>query len=239
MKLYPVAILAGGLATRMRPLTVNTPKSMLSIDGVPFIAYQLELLRRHGFQKVVICIGHLGDSIQKYVGNGSRWNLSVAWSYDGETLMGTGGAIRNALPLLGNRFFVLYGDSYLCCPYAKIQEAFSVSGKPGLMTVYRNNGRLDVSNVHFEEGKIIAYNKKNPIPAMCYVDYGVGLLESFVFENLPSERVCDLADIYSRMASCGELAGVEVTQRFYEIGSRKGLCDFKRYITQRQSCKSI
>src|SRR6266481_3446322 len=109
----PIAVIAGGLATRMGDRARTTPKSMLVVAGEPFIAHQLRLFRREGLERVVLCVAHLGDQIEDFVGDGAKFGLSVNYSPDGETLMGTGGAVKKALPLLGDEFFITYGDSYL------------------------------------------------------------------------------------------------------------------------------
>ena len=145
----PVAILAGGLATRLRPITEKIPKSLVPVAGKPFLAHQLELLHARGIRRAVLCIGHLGEMIQRDFGDGAAFGVKLDYSFDGEKLLGTGGAIKRALPLLGDEFFVLYGDSYLPVEYAPVAEFFHRSGKPGLMTVYRNEGSYDTSNVVF------------------------------------------------------------------------------------------
>ncbi len=151
----PAAILAGGLATRLGPLTEGLPKSLVEVAGQPFIVHQLRLLHRNGITQIVLCVGHLGEQIQAAVGDGRRWGVHLEYSFDGPQLMGTGGAIRQALPLLGDRFFVLYGDSYLDCDYQAARRAFAASGKLALMTVFRNENRWDPSNVVFQDGQIL------------------------------------------------------------------------------------
>ena len=113
----PVAILAGGLATRLRPITEKIPKSLVDVAGEPFIVRQLDYLFRQRVRDVVLCIGYLGEMIEAVVGDGSRFGLRVSYSIDGPILLGTGGALRRAAPLLGEAFFVLYGDSYLPVDY--------------------------------------------------------------------------------------------------------------------------
>ena len=156
----PVAILAGGLATRLRPITEKIPKSLLPVAGRPFLAHQLELLRKNGIERVVLCVGYLGELIQQRFGDGAPFGVRLDYSSDADRLLGTGGAVRNALPLLGQKFFVLYGDSYLDCDYQAVIRSFQSSGKDGLMTVFRNAGQWDQSNVVFREGQIIRYDKK-------------------------------------------------------------------------------
>lgn len=216
------AILCGGLATRLRPATEKIPKSLIPIHGEPFIAHQLRLLRAHGITRIVLCAGYLGEMIQDFVGN-------VPISFDGPQLLGTAGAIRNALPMLGPSFFVLYGDSYLPCDYRSIAQAFAASGKRGLMTIYRNEGRFDSSNVEAAEGRIVRYEKGTRDPALQYIDYGLGVFERSVFEELDAN---DLEEIYQRLLTNRQLAAFEVKERFYEIGSLQGIQDLEQYLSK-------
>lgn len=220
--MLPAAILAGGLATRLRPLTEVIPKSLIEIAGEPFLAHQLRLLRGRGIDQVVLCIGHLGEQVQAFAGDGRAFGIHVRYSSDGPAPLGTAGALRQALPLLGDAFFVIYGDSYLTCDYAAAERAFLDSGKSGLMTVYRNQGRWDTSNVEFTAGRILRYDKVARTPAMRHIDYGLGIFRREVFERLPAGRH-DLADVYRDLLARGELAAIEVPERFYEIGSVAGI----------------
>jgi len=221
--LLPVAILAGGLATRLRPITETLPKSLLEVNGEPFVVHQLRLLHANGIQQVVLCIGHLGQEIQAILGDGSRFGVRIEYSFDGPALLGTAGAVKKALPQLGNSFFVLYGDSYLPCDYAAVAQSFAAAGALGLMTVFRNEGKWDSSNVEFEGGRILAYSKTQRTERMHHIDYGLGVFQAAAFRDLPADRACDLADLYADLLRRGQLAGFEVEQRFYEIGSHAGL----------------
>lgn len=227
--MLPVAILAGGLATRLGPLTEAIPKSLIPIDGVPFVAHQLRLLQRNGIQHVILCVGHLGGMIEEMVGDGSSYGIKVAYSYDGATLLGTAGAIRTALPKLGESFFVMYGDSYLACDYPAIEREFLRDNKFGLMTVFRNNGQWDTSNVEFVGGRILAYSKKNRTARMQYIDYGLGVFRAEAFARASAS---DLADVYSELLQAGELAAVEVCERFYEMGSPAGLKEMTTFLSR-------
>jgi NDP-sugar pyrophosphorylase family protein len=228
----PVAILAGGLATRLRPMTESIPKGLIEICGKPFIVHQLKLLRRHNIERVVLCVGFLGEMMRAAIGDGRQFGLDVKYSFDGPALLGTGGALKKALPLLGDVFFVLYGDSYLDCDYDAVQLAFERSGLPALMTIFRNENRWEKSNVLFIDDTIVKYDKKNPTPKMKHLDYGLGVLKSSVFEVLRRDQPFDLSDIYKDFASRGELAGYEVSQRFYEIGSQEGLQETEQYLAR-------
>jgi NDP-sugar pyrophosphorylase family protein len=231
----PVAILAGGLATRLRPLTEKIPKVLLPVAGKPFLAHQLELLRGQGLRRVVLCLGHLGEMVVQEFGDGRDWGMQLAYSFDGPKLLGTGGALRQALPELGEEFFVLYGDSYLTTPFAPVAEFFERSGQPGLMTVYRNEGRFDTSNVVFRGGRIVIYDKKARLPEMRHIDYGLSMFRAGVFREWPAGEAFDLADVMQRLVARGQLAGFEVPGRFYEIGSPAGLAELEALLTGRAS----
>lgn len=226
--MLPVAILAGGLATRLRPLTESTPKSLLPVHGRPFVWHQLRLLQSKGVRKVVLCLGFLGQKIEEAIGDGSQLGLSVDYSYDGPRLLGTAGAVRAALSLLGESFFVMYGDSYLDCDYAAVQQAFLHSQKLALMTIFHNAGLWDTSNVEFEAGIIRAYSKKNRTVRMRYIDYGLGVFSAKAFER---SAAGDLAELYAELLGAGELAALEVHERFYEIGSLEGLSEMARVLS--------
>lgn len=219
----PIAILAGGLATRLQPLTSKVPKAMLEVAGEPFIAHQLRLLRREGIIRVVLCVGYLAEQIEAYVGNGNQFGLHVDYKLDGPQLRGTGGALRAAIDLLGTDFLIMYGDSWLDTSYAAVVDAFHDSHLPALMTVFRNESQWDRSNVWFEEGRIRVYNKREKLPQMHHIDWGLGMIRAEVLSDRPADEPFDLADVYSELASVGKLAGYEVTTRFYEIGSAVGL----------------
>jgi NDP-sugar pyrophosphorylase family protein len=227
---WPVAILAGGLANRLRPITGTIPKALVPVAGVPFIAQQLRLLHSAGLRRVVICAGHLGEMIEAEVGSGENFDLRIDYSFDGPRLLGTGGALKRALPLLGRHFFVLYGDSYLPIDYRKVASAFASSHQAGLMTVFRNEGRWDTSNVQFEGGRILSYDKKQRTPAMHHIDYGLGLFRSEALASWPDNEPFDLAEVYRRLLSENQLAGHEVTERFYEIGSPEGLAELDTFL---------
>jgi NDP-sugar pyrophosphorylase family protein len=237
--MLPVIILAGGLATRLRPITEEIPKSLIEVAGKPFICHQLEYLRKQGISSVVLCIGFLGEMIQEVVGNGSRWDIHVSYSLDGPALLGTGGALRQALPLLGEYFFILYGDSYLPINFFDVQKKYVASGKKGLMTVLRNQNQWDKSNVEINAGQIIEYNKTLIRPQMHYIDYGLGLLQGAALHAYPVGRAFDLSKVYNDLSLAGELAGYEVFERFYEIGSHQGIADTQAYLLQKTAKGSL
>ncbi|MBS0662200.1 MAG: nucleotidyltransferase family protein [Verrucomicrobia bacterium] len=220
---FPVALLAGGLATRLRPVTEKIPKLLVEVAGEPFFSHQLRLLQRSGLTHLVLCVGHLGEQIVERYGDGSKWGVRIEYSFDGPRLLGTGGALIRALPKLGDAFYVLYGDSYLPIDYAPVGEHFLKSGKQGLMTVYENRGRYDTSNVWYEEGVIRVYDKQARRPEMHHIDYGLGLFRASAFDGFSREEPVDLAAVQQALVSRGELVGYEIRERFYEIGSPAGL----------------
>lgn len=227
--MFPVAILAGGLATRLRPLTEKIPKALINVAGKPFIVRQLHYLKTQGITNIVLCTGYLGEQIESVVGNGRSFGMTVTYSPDGPLLLGTGGALIKALPLLGDQFFVLYGDSFLPCDFKNVQASFISSEKPALMTVLKNGNLWDKSNVLFRNGMLIEYNKNSPKPGMEHIDYGLGILSAEVLKDSPSRQPLDLADVYHRLSLEGRLSGFEVSERFYEIGSHSGLKEAEDY----------
>ena len=242
-----VAILAGGLATRLRPITETVPKSLIEINGEPFVAHQLRLLQSKGIRRVVLCVGHLGELVQRAVGDGSAFGLQIDYSFDGPVLLGTAGAIRNSLPKLGDSFFVMYGDSYLPCDYAAIARNFEFSSLRsgrmlGMMTVFRNEDKWDTSNVEFEAGefevgKILAYSKTNRTPRMRYIDYGLGVFRAEAFQGLPAGKACDLTELYQDLLERRQLAAFEVRERFYEIGSPAGLRETGEFLAAKSESR--
>jgi MurNAc alpha-1-phosphate uridylyltransferase len=236
--MLPVAILAGGLATRLQPLTRHTPKSLVMVAGRPFIFHQLELLRSEGIRQVVLCVGHLGEQIEAAVGDGRQFGLEVEYSFDGSRLLGTGGALKRALPLLGADFFVLYGDSYLPCSFATIQAAYETAHRPALMTVLRNDNRWGRSNVAYRADGSFEYNKHPDRDAALdidfrHIDFGLSVLSAPVLQPYPESVSLDLADIWRDLSCRGQLAAFEVPNRFYEIGSACGLADTEDFLRRR------
>jgi N-acetyl-alpha-D-muramate 1-phosphate uridylyltransferase len=227
----PIVILAGGLATRLRPLTEKIPKALLEVGGRPFLEHQIELLKRNEITDIVLCVGYLGDMIEQRYSNGESLGLHLSYSFDGPKLLGTGGAVKKALSLLPDAFFVLYGDSYLPIDYRAVVSAFQEAGKPALMTVYANADAWDTSNVWFEQGRIRLYSKREKLPEMRYIDYGLMICTRQIFDDSPNDVPFDLADTLENLSRIGQLAGHEVNQRFYEIGSPAGLSELDRLLS--------
>lgn len=227
----PAALLAGGLATRLRPITEKIPKALVDIDGRPFIDHQLALLHRNGIRRVVMCLGYRGEMVEQHCGDGSRYGgMELRYSYDGETLLGTGGALRRAAHLLGDVFWVMYGDSYMDINYRAVLDFYARTGAQGLMTVLRNGNRWDKSNVLFKDGTLLRYDKRDVTPDMDFIDYGVGILTGAALAEVPADRPFDLAELYTRMVAEGRMVGYEVTNRFYEIGTPAALEEARAYL---------
>ena len=228
-------ILAGGLATRLWPETQTTPKCLIPINGRPFAEYQLAWLARQGITDIIYCIGYLGEQVRANLDDGSRYGVRIRYSDEGEDLKGTGGALRVAFDtgLLAETFFVLYGDSFLPVQFAPVLSAFHASGKRALMTVMRNENRWDTSNAIFTAPLVTLYDKECDAAVrarMEYIDYGLSVLaRQLVADEIPTGQRVDLADVLKGMSVAGELAGFEITERFYEIGSPSGIAEFSAF----------
>jgi N-acetyl-alpha-D-muramate 1-phosphate uridylyltransferase len=221
-------ILAGGLATRLRPITEKIPKALIEINGKPFIDYQLNYLKKKGMTNIVLCTGFLAEQIVDYVGNGSRYDLKIIYSNDGDKLLGTGGAIKNAITHLDDDFFILYGDSFLPVEYNPVYEKFKQKNLSALMTILENNNLWDKSNVVFDGKQINLYDKKNSLPQMNYIDYGLSICKKDIFTKM-TYNTFDLAEIFTSLSKKNQLDFYEVKQRFYEIGSKQGIEDFSSF----------
>ena len=232
----PVVILAGGLATRMRPATETLPKALLPVNGRPFADLQLSWLRSIGVTEVVYSVGYRADAIVRHVGDGRRFGLLVRYAADGDRPLGTGGALRLVIDsgLVAESFGVINGDSYLTLDLARIEAAFADSGCPALMTVMRNRGRWEASNAVYQDGRVVVYDKSRPKRwrrRMEWIDYGFLILSrSAVTDRVPPGETADLADLLRDLSGAGQLAGHEVEERFYEIGSPEGLIALERHL---------
>jgi NDP-sugar pyrophosphorylase family protein len=231
--MLPVVVLAGGLATRLRPVTEQIPKSLISIKGIPFVIHQLTLFQKKGISEVHFCLGYLGEQVEHAVKSSRFHNeMHISYTFDGEKLLGTGGAIINAFPFLPEHFFVMYGDSYLDISYQDVESYYipRSSDAKGLMTIFHNKDQWDKSNVIFRNHELLLYSKRESHPDMEYIDYGLGILTKKNFESVNPQTSFDLAEVYSRLSRERKLIGYEVFQRFYEIGSFKGIEDFNTYL---------
>ena len=227
----PVALLAGGLATRLRPFTQTMPKALVPVAGRPFIDHQLDLLHRNGIRNIAMCLGYLGHMVRDHLGDGSSRGMELQYSFDGDKLLGTGGAVRRALPMLGEVFWIMYGDSYMDIEYRAVLKTFDAHPNAlGLMTVLHNVGRWDKSNVVFRDGQLIRYDKRSASPEMQHIDYGIALLRRPAVESIAPDTPSDLADLYSRLVAEGKMIGYEVNNRFYEIGTPESLAEADAYL---------
>ena len=226
--LPPICILAGGPGTRLGERVAETPKPLLEVAGEPFLLHQLRLLAQHGAEQVVLCVGYLGEKIESEIG-AARFGVEIEYSYDGPGLDGTLGALRRARGLLGDRFLILYGDTYLRLDYRAAVAAWIAGGCVGLMTVLRNDGRWDTSNVVQAKGRVLAYDKRAPTAEMHWIDYGLGGLEARALD-LVGEDERDLAALYQHLAATGELCAYEARERFYEIGRPEGLAETDAFL---------
>ena len=224
-----IAILAGGKATRLYPKTLSVSKSMIDVAGKPFIGHQLELLHRKGMHNIVLCLGNLSGDIVGYVGDGSKFGVNVKYSFDGDTLAGTGGAIINAMDILSDPFMIMYGDSFLNIDFIDIIEYFQKLEFSGLMTVLKNDNKWDKSNVDFRDGRIIKYDK-NSAGKLSYIDFGLSMLRKRALDKYSFPGSFDLTEVFSDLVKRNDLAGFEVKQRFYEIGSFTGIEETEKYI---------
>jgi NDP-sugar pyrophosphorylase family protein len=225
-----VAILAGGLATRLRPISNDIPKSLIDICGKPFIDWQLKLLSQNGIDKVVLCTSYKSEKIEEFVGDGSRYGIDVKYSKDGNMQLGTGGAIKKASQILEDEFMILYGDSYLPIDYMEVQSAFYATKKPALMTIYQNNGAFDSSNVAIESGLIKSYSKVRNNHEFTHIDFGLSVFTKSIFDSFKFDEKFDLSEIFTKLSNLGILGGFEIYERFYEVGSVRGIIDFTNYI---------
>lgn len=233
---FQVAVLMGGLGTRLKDYTKQCPKSLVDVSGRPFFDYQLDLLAAWGFRKFVFLIGYKADMIEEYYGDGSSRGISIKYSYDGEKLLGTGGAVRRALDLLEDDFLLIYGDSFMDIDYAETlyrYERDKESGARALMTVLRNNDRFDKSNVVMDNGRLVLYDKHEPAPEMEHIDYGVCVYERSLFEEYSPDEAFDIASIQHELSVKGLMSAQTVTKRFYEIGSPASLQEFSQYVKKR------
>ena len=230
--MLPLAILAGGFATRLGSLTTEIPKCLIKINGRPFVDWQLELLIANGYSEFVFCVSYKSDAIKEHLGDGKDRGVSIQYSLDGPTQLGTGGAIQNALPKLGEIFGVIYGDSYLPTNYLSVEQDFRSSRSQALMTVFENQNQFDSSNVEFNDGKLINYKKGTSNKNMRHIDYGIMFFRQEAFRPWRSHSSFDLSEVCHQLAINGQLDGFEVFERFYEIGSVQGIEELSQYLRE-------
>jgi MurNAc alpha-1-phosphate uridylyltransferase len=224
-------IMAGGRGTRLGRLTARRPKSLVDVHGRPFLEHQLELLRGSGIRRILLCVGYFGEQIKERIGNGRRLGVAVEYSEEGEELLGTGGALKKAGPFLDDRFFLLWGDSYLLLDYRKIWGAYLNGRCLGLMVVYKNSNERVRSNVAVRDGRVVLYDKWQPPPDMSYIDNGLSAWAKEILGMIPAGRPFEVERLFQELAPRGEVAAFETDQRFYEIGSKAGLAELRRLLT--------
>ncbi len=223
-------ILAGGLGTRLRPLTETIPKALVPIAGRPFIEYQIELFRYHRVRDLIICVGYLGHLIEEHLGDGRRFDVSIRYGYERDGLLGTAGAVKNVEPLLADAFFVQYGDSYLLVDYSDAMACFQQHDATGLMVVYKNHDRWDRSNVVVNGNRVQVYDKVRQSPGMEYIDFGTSVFRHDAFADIPVGVAADLSSVYASLIAQGQLLAYEAHHRFYEVGSPQGLHEFESLV---------
>jgi MurNAc alpha-1-phosphate uridylyltransferase len=227
-------ILAGGLATRLQPSTLTTPKALIEVAGRPFIAWQLERIQSSGFETVLLCVGHLGERIREFVGDGQKFGLRVSYSDDGPRLLGTAGALRRALGLLEPLFLVTYGDSFLPFDYrAPLEDLSSHPAALGSLAVFLNRGRWDASNVELAGELVARYEKGKKDPSLEYIDYGAIALRREVIAALPDGEPRGLDRVQEELARQRRLRAVVAEERFFEIGSEQGLRDLEQRLSSK------
>ena len=218
-----VAILAGGLGTRLRPLTQSVPKPMVPIRGRPFLEYQIEWIRHFGFNRILLLVGYLAENIERYFQDGQRWGLSISYSHESSP-MGTAGALKLASDRLEDRFLLLNGDTYLPITYTDMVKRFMECRQIGLMAVYKNTGAIAPNNVLVsDQGLVTRYDKKVPI-GLTHVDAGAYAFRKSVLDRIPAGTVTSLeGHIFPELVSAGELMSYPVRERYYDIGTFKRL----------------
>jgi NDP-sugar pyrophosphorylase family protein len=229
MNILPVAILAGGLGTRIKSVSRGLPKSLIEFNRRPFIEWQLQLLEKNKCREVVICLGHKSTLIKNYLDYRPKSKLRINISYDGDNCLGTGGALIKAKKHLGEAFLVLYGDSYIFVNFEEVSDHFLNINKLGLMTVLRNDLRIEPSNVYFRNKSVLKYDKINRSSSMNHIDYGLNAFRSNAFNDFDTDNFLDLSEILKNLSNQNQLAGYEVYQRYFEVGSIQGAKEFEKF----------
>jgi N-acetyl-alpha-D-muramate 1-phosphate uridylyltransferase len=226
-------ILAGGLGTRLRPITESIPKALVPVCGRPFLEYQLGFLKRNGVDEVILCVGYLGDLVEEHFGDGRRFGLTIRYGFERDRLLGTAGAVKNVEGLLARTFFVVNGDTYPPIDFVRVMESFLARDRLGLMVVFRNEDRWDRSNVVVDGDVVSAYDKSHKLPEMAYIDFGVSVFRREAFARLPAGVSIDLSTVYHHLITHKQLLAYETSQRFYEVGSPPGLREFETLVEAR------
>jgi NDP-sugar pyrophosphorylase family protein len=233
---YTVIILAGGKGKRIKKFTTKKPKPLVEIFNKPFIEYQIDLIKKQKYKKIIISVGHYGNQIINFLKKKKFKDLNITFSKDGQKALGTGGALKKIFKNNKGNFIILYGDSYLPIDLEKVQTKFIHSKKDALLTIYKNQNRFDKSNIKIKNRKIL-YDKHNPDKSMNYIDYGLSVLKSNVIQNYCKKKKFDLSDVFMKLCLDQKIAYYIVKKRFYEIGSYKGINDFKNYIINKKNVR--
>tara|TARA_B110000858_G_C17751779_1_gene450056 strand:- start:549 stop:1250 length:702 start_codon:yes stop_codon:yes gene_type:complete len=231
-ELPATVILAGGLATRLDLLTTHIPKSLLDINGKPFIYYQIEYLAKQGIKRIILCVGHLGEQIKNSVGDGKKFGVEIIYSFEKNKLLGTGGAIKNAFKELDDTFYILYGDSWLEINYYNFFQSF-LENNNAMLSVYKNVNKHDKSNIEIKDNLVINYSKQNKTANMLYIDYGLSIMTKKSFNEFENTKSFDLELVYKSLVNKNLLGCYEVYNRFYEIGSVEGYTETTNYLKGR------
>jgi N-acetyl-alpha-D-muramate 1-phosphate uridylyltransferase len=230
-----LVILAGGLGTRLGPLTANTPKSLVPVLGRPFLEHQIKLVLRAGVKRLVLCIGHYGEQIVEHFGDGSAYGVEIVYSREGEQLLGTGGALKQAEGLLDDAFMMMWGDSYLLLDYADIWRNFQAQDLPAMMVVFRNQNQRVASNVVVDGGRVTVYDKWSPDPDKVFIDEGLTCLNKQLLDRVPVDEPFAIEQVFRDLAGEGNLAAYETPQPFYEIGSPEGITELETILRGQES----
>jgi NDP-sugar pyrophosphorylase family protein len=225
-----MVIICGGLGTRLGHLTKYLPKSMIQIEGKPFLEYQIENLKKQSITDIVLCVGYQSEKIEEYFGNGIRFGVNIKYSFEKEKLLGQMGAVKNAEPLLQDTFFIMYGDSYLSVDLHKVQNFFMQHDKPALMVVYKNHDKYDRSNIIIQDNMVVGYGEKQRTRDMIYIDYGTSVFRKKVLDYTPKDTPYSTEQFFSDLIKKQELMAFESQERFYHIGNPEALEEFRNYI---------
>jgi N-acetyl-alpha-D-muramate 1-phosphate uridylyltransferase len=228
-----IVVLAGGLATRMRPDTEQVPKSLLQVNGRPFVDWQLDRFAASGARSVMMCVGHLGEQIETHVKRALDRGLVVGYSYDGTELVGTGGALRRAFARLEDEFVLTYGDSYLPFDYAApLHDLRAHPEALATMSVYKNHGELGASNVALDGDWVAKYEKGAADPELDYIDYGAIALRRTALDGIEDGAVWGIEALFRKLARKRQLRAFVAPERFYEVGSPEGKRELERHLAR-------
>ena len=226
--LEQVVIIAGGLGTRLYPITKRVPKSMVKVGPKPFFEHQIELCRKNGIRNIVFCGGYLWEEVWKYFGRGRGFGVEIDYSIE-EEILDTGGALKNAYPWLDREFFVLYGDSYLVFDWQEAYGFFTRSQAKGLMTVWEATNGFKPQVSIDERGFVKEFTKENFKPEMKYIEYGLNILKKNIIFEVPGEKF-PIGDYFNLLIEKRSLVSFKVKNKFFEAGSFEGINELKRLI---------